>query len=116
MKTYIFTAVIFLVIAYKKCGQPSDSAIPSCIQDKIEAIKKQSRWNPPATVEEYNYNGRRVFLFSSNCCDQLNEAFDENCNYICAPSGGLTGKGDRKCDDFEAGAKFVKIVWKDDRQ
>jgi len=115
MKSYIFTALIFFTIAYKKCGKPSEPVIPSCIQDKIELIKKQPRWNPPASVEEYKYDGRRVFLFSSNCCDQFNEAFDESCNYICAPTGGLTGKGDRKCEDFKTNAQLVKLVWKDDR-
>jgi hypothetical protein len=77
--------------------------------------QKGARWNPPAKVEEYRYGGRRVFLFSANCCDQFNEAFDDSCNYICAPSGGMTGKGDRKCLDFKAVAQFVKVVWQDER-
>lgn len=115
MKSYIFTAVIFLSIAYQKCAKPPALTIPSCIQDKIQEIKNQPRWNPPASVEEYNYEGRRVFLFSSPCCDQYNELFDENCKYICAPTGGMTGKGDRKCEDFKDKAVFVKLVWKDER-
>jgi hypothetical protein len=115
MKSYLFTAVIFFSIAYQKCGKQAAPVIPDCIQAKIEAIKKQPRWNPPATVEEYRYKGQRIFVFSSNCCDQYNEAFDESCNYICAPSGGYTGKGDRKCEDFKQEAQFVKLVWKDDR-
>ena len=55
------------------------------------------------------------FLFSSNCCDQYNVAYDENCKAICAPSGGIAGSGDRKCLDFSSTAKFVKLVWKDPR-
>lgn len=115
MNSYIFTAIVLLSVAQKKCDKNSAPAIPSCIQAKIEAIQKQPKWNPPAKVEEYNYNGKRVFLFSANCCDQFHQAFDENCNYICAPSGGITGKGDRKCDDFRDKAQLVKVIWKDER-
>src|SRR5829696_2747169 len=73
MKSYIFTALILLSIAQQKCGKNLPSAFPSCIQAKIEEIKKEPRWNPPASVEEYNYNGKRIFLFSANCCDQYNQ-------------------------------------------
>jgi hypothetical protein len=67
-------------------------------------------------VEEYRYNGKRVFLFSSNCCDQYNEVVDEACTYVCAPSGGITGKGDRKCLTFKDSAQLVRVVWKDERK
>lgn len=115
MKSYIFLAALFVSVAQRKCRTAAAPSIPVCIQEKIEAIKKQPRWNPPASVEEYNYNGRKVFLFSSPCCDQYNEAYDENCRYLCAPSGGYTGKGDQKCADFKTVAKFVKLLWKDER-
>jgi hypothetical protein len=92
------------------------TSIPKCIQSKIDSIKKEPRYNPPAEVTEYSYNDKRFFLFSSDCCDQYNSLFDENCNYVCAPSGGFTGKGDMKCNDFTEKAKLVKQVWKDDRK
>ena len=114
MKSFLFTLVIFLTIAAKKCGTQNEN-IPTCIQQKIDQIKKQPKWNPPAEVHEYNYKGKRVFYFSSNCCDQYNVVYDENCNYVCAPSGGYTGKGDGKCADFKENAKEVRLVWKDDR-
>lgn len=115
MKYYLFIAVILFAVAFQKCHKLPSLSIPPCIQEKIDGIKKQLRWNPPAEVNEYSYNGKRVFLFSADCCDQYHELVDENCNYLCAPSGGLTGKGDRKCEDFNAKATFVKLVWKDDR-
>ena len=92
------------------------AAIPKCIQTKIDSLKKVPRFNPPAEVNEYTYNGKRAFLFSSDCCDNYNVLLDENCNYICAPSGGFTGKGDMKCTDFTEKAKLVKVVWKDERK
>ena len=114
MKSVFFTLTIFLTIMAKKCNAPKQG-LPSCISKRIEEIKKQPQWNPPAEVYEYSYNGRRVFYFSSDCCDHYNTVVDENCNEVCAPSGGITGKGDGKCDDFKTNAKMVKLVWKDER-
>ncbi|HYK55988.1 MAG TPA: hypothetical protein VEV15_05880 [Flavisolibacter sp.] len=114
MKSYIFTFVILLLVAAQTIKKGKEE-LPLCLQQKIEEIKQQLKWNPPAEVHEYNYNGKRVFYFSSNCCDRYNVVFDEKCEYVCAPSGGITGKGDGKCADFSTKAQYVKLVWKDDR-
>jgi hypothetical protein len=116
MKAIIFGYFILISVAQKQCSKAANSQIPACIQSRIEAIKQQPRWNPPADVTEYRYGGKRVFLFSSNCCDQYNEVLDEKCNYVCAPSGGMTGEGDRKCTGFSENAQLIKVVWKDERQ
>jgi len=87
----------------------------SCINRKINRIKSQRKWNPPAQVNEYIYKGKHVFLFSADCCDQFSELYDENCNLVCAPYGGISGQGDGKCNDFQTTAQFVRLVWKDDR-
>lgn len=92
------------------------TSIPSCIQQKIDSIKKEKVWNPPAQINEHEYNGRKVYLISAPCCDFFITAVDANCNYICAPSGGFTGIGDRKCPDFNKKAKFLRVVWKDERK
>ena len=115
MKSALFTLVIFLTIAAEKCKKDSEQKIPPCIQQKIDAIKKEPKWNPPAEVYEYRYNDRRLFYFTSNCCDQYNVVYDEKCNYVCAPSGGISGKGDMKCADFNEKAEKIRLVWKDER-
>jgi hypothetical protein len=45
------------------------------------------------------------------CCDFYNEVYDANCNFLGAPDGGFTGKGDGKIPDFFAEAKNEKLVW-----
>lgn len=114
MKSFLFTLVILLTIAAEKCKQAIEK-VPPCIQQKIDQIKKEPKWNPPAQVYEYLYNGKKVFYFSSNCCDQYNTVYDERCSYVCAPDGGITGKGDNKCADFIEKATKVRLVWKDER-
>lgn len=91
------------------------ASMPRCIQNKIDAIKKEARWNPPATVTRYLYKGKYVYAFSSNCCDQFNYVYDDQCNVICAPSGGFTGKGDNKCPEFAKEATEEMLIWKDER-
>jgi hypothetical protein len=90
-------------------------SIPLCIQGKIDSIKSLPKWNPPAEVHEYIFRGKRAFLFSADCCDFPSPLFDSACNYICAPYGGYTGKGDMQCPEFDKEAKKVRIVWKDSR-
>ena len=115
MKSFLFTLVIILTVAAQKCKKDLEPLIPTCIQLKIDQIKKEPRWNPPAEVSEYKYEGKRVFYFTSNCCDQYNQVYDDSCILRCAPNGGLTGKGDGKCNDFFQAAEKVAVVWKDER-
>lgn len=91
-------------------------AVPDCIVQRIDSIRKEPKWNPPAEVNEYIYNGKTVYLFSSPCCDFFNPVYGADCNYVCAPSGGFTGRGDGKCPGFDSTAKFVRLVWKDERK
>ena len=114
MKYLLFLIIPFLADSTcNKAKQVTDT--PACIQQKIDQIKAQPKWNPPAEVNEYMYQDKKVYLFSSNCCDQYNMLYDENCNALCAPSGGFTGRGDGKCADFNDKAKHVRLVWKDER-
>ena len=112
---FLLIMTIAVVAVARSCHKEKSGIIPVCIQRKIDSIKTQPKWNPPAQVDAYEYNGKTVYLFSSNCCDQYNELYDVQCRYICAPTGGYTGKGDGNCADFTTTAKHIKTVWKDDR-
>ena len=115
MKFYLAIAFLSLTGSVQKCKKSNAAHIPACVQKKIDSLKAQPMWNPPATVYEYTYKGKTVYAFSADCCDQYNELLDDNCNYLCAPSGGFTGRGDGKCPDFAAEAKQVRLVWRDER-
>jgi hypothetical protein len=118
MKYSIFS-IAFLVLVFacqrKTPAATGDKGIPTCIQHKIDSIKKEPVWNPPAEIHEYEYEGKRVYLISADCCDFFTIAVDTDCNYVCAPSGGITGRGDGKCKEFGTSAKMIRVVWKDDR-
>ncbi len=112
----ILFIVFTLALSANNCHKSKIASIPPCIQARIDEIKKDKPWNPAAEVHEYTYQGKRVFYFNSRCCDFYNTVYDENCNYVCAPDGGITGTGDRKCPDFRTSAKEVRLVWKDERK
>jgi len=115
MMKFILIFIIPLMITQEQCNKNKLAEIPDCVQQKINTIKAKPKWNPPATVTEYLYNGKKVYLFTSDCCDQYIELYDNDCNYLCAPSGGIAGSGDRKCTDFYSTATLIREVWKDER-
>jgi hypothetical protein len=114
MKWTLFI-LLLAVLKAGDCNKEKAAKIPPCIQEKIDAIQQQPKFNPPATVYRYWYNNKYVYLFSSDCCDQYNYLYDKDCTLICAPSGGLTGKGDGKCPNFKQMASDEKLIWKDSR-
>jgi hypothetical protein len=119
MKKNFLYPLCFLVLV--ACGNtkksttvpgPIFSTLPSCMQDQVMKIEKNEHPDAPIQIDEYEYQGKRVFLFTADCCDQYNIVFDENCKGICAPSGGIDGRGDRKCSGFLEEAKHVRLVYK----
>ncbi len=88
-------------------------SIPPCVQQLIDDGRKETPSTAPVQVDEYLYNGKKVFLLTAQCCDFFNEVYDENCKKICAPTGGFTGKGDGNCPEFSKEAKLIKTIWKE---
>ncbi len=86
-------------------------SIPVCVRKMIDEANKEIPPNAPVQVDEYSYNGKTVFLLTAQCCDQFNTLYDDSCKMICSPSGGITGRGDRKCEDFSKTAKHIKMIW-----
>jgi hypothetical protein len=111
----LIAAVLFIILQSEGCKKERTIRLPPCIQGKIEAISQQPKYNPPATVYRYLYGDRYVYLFSSDCCDQYNYVYDKDCNVICAPSGGITGRGDGRCSNFRQVAGDETLIWKDPR-
>lgn len=112
---WFFAAILFVILQSQRCNKDKAIRVPPCIQDRIEAIQQLPKYNPPATVYRYLFGNNYVYLFSSDCCDQYNYLYDKNCNILCAPSGGINGKGDGRCANFFTVATDETLVWKDPR-
>lgn len=89
------------------------AALPDWLQARIKLHQTQAVANPPISISQGLYQNKTVYYETSDCCDQFSSLYDENGSLICAPDGGLTGRGDGKCTDFEG--KMLKLVWQDPR-
>ncbi len=129
---YLLILLAFPLFSATECGKKKNSktvpgeqnsnsvsssdSIPVCVRKFIDSAMKEKPPTPPVQVDEYLYNGKKVFLFTAPCCDFFNTVYDENCKPVCSPTGGITGKGDGNCEDFVAKAKHIKLVWKNPEQ
>ncbi|WP_128543574.1 DUF6970 domain-containing protein [Larkinella soli] len=114
MRTLVSLLALVLVLSCQE-KNPAPEQLPDCIQSVIQEIRNGEVWNPPAQIYRYDFQGREVFYVSSRCCD-LPSLVIADCDTLCAPDGGLTGRGDGRCPDFSREAKNPKLVWEDKRQ
>jgi len=92
------------------------TAIPVCVKKILDEAAKEIPANLPLQVDEYSFRGKTVFLFTADCCDFYNVVYSDSCVKICAPSGGITGKGDGQCPEFSKEARHVKLIWKKEQK
>ena len=123
---YLLLLLIIPAISGSECGKKKDkakadteteqlidsTALPACVQQLIDDAKKEDPPNLPEQVDEYLYKGKKIYLVTAPCCDFFNMVYDDSCKNICAPTGGITGRGDGRCPDFDSVAKLVKQIWK----
>ena len=80
---------------------------PNCVKSKI----RKGQNDCLNRVVSYDYNSETVYLFVPNCPDYMIELIDDKGKYLCAPSGGFSGKGDGLCPDFHSIATEKEVIW-----
>ena len=113
MKSLVSILILTLMLNCQE-KNPVPALTPDCIQQVIEKIKQEDLWNPPATVYRYDFKGQEVYYIPARCCD-IPSLVIANCDTLCAPDGGFTGKGDGRCPNFFEEAKNPVLVWEDTR-
>ncbi len=107
--------VSFILALFSCNDKECDKEIPPCIEKLINELKSDPVRNPPGQVWEWDTDEGIYYYITSDCCDQWNYLYDDQCNIVCAPDGGISGMGDGKCLDI--GDNIVKsLIWSDDRQ
>ena len=91
------------------------TARPQWLKARIAAVLAERKRNPITRVLRYNYGGQTVYFESAACCDQYSQVFDTKGRLVCQPTGGITGKGDGKCPDFDKNKTNENLVWQDPR-
>lgn len=97
------------------CATSTPSGNPAFIDQLIDQFENEPVGNPPQSIWSYEYNGQVVYYVPQQCCDQFSTLYNSTGDVICAPDGGLDGKGDGGCTDFFSTRINELLVWQDTR-
>jgi len=123
-KIWIIIIILVLagggILAWQYFGVPKEEVktseeIPDWIKELITSEESGPVANPPASLTLCEYKNQIVYYLPPRCCDIPSVLYSENGNVICAPDGGITGKGDGRCPDFFEARENCEVIWKDAR-
>jgi hypothetical protein len=113
LAVFLFLLVSMLMVSScEKLVLPDET--PACVNSKIREIKDEEVRNPPAEIWKWEVDGGTYYYITSYCCDAFSELYDDKCNLLCAPDGGITGGGDGRCPSWTSQPEKT-LVWKDPR-
>ncbi|MFD1468054.1 DUF6970 domain-containing protein [Hymenobacter caeli] len=118
LQPFCWALLSILPLVASQCRETASEPGPNCgasIQTKIAELQAQPKGNPAYEIWQYTYHGQKVYLVTSSCCDQYITLYDECLNVLCAPSGGITGRGDGRCPEFYQLSTNRQLVWRDPR-
>jgi len=101
-----------VLIGCRSAPRAAEPRAPDWLAAKIEGFQDSASANPPDLVASYTYQGRLVYYVSPRCCDQYSVLYDSTGAELCAPDGGITGRGDGRCPEFIAQRTNEKILWR----
>src|SRR5207249_5819354 len=99
---------LFLVLALSACATkpfPNEPPLPDWLTAIIDSLEHPPVSNPPAFIARYDYRGQTVYYVAPRCCDIRGVLYDSTGTVLCAPDGGIDGRGDGRCPDFLAERK-----------
>ncbi len=107
----LVTSIVFILLA--GCAQTTQSVNPAWLDKLIGQFESQPEANPPLSIWQYEYNGQVVYFVPAHCCDITSIVYDAQGTVLCAPDGGITGKGDGKCSDYFDTRTNEQLIWQD---
>jgi hypothetical protein len=91
------------------------SSRPLWLRQRIQNILSTRKRNPTIRILRYRYRDQTVYYESAPCCDQYSTLYDEKGAVLCHPEGGITGRGDERCANFNKRKTNELLVWQDPR-
>jgi hypothetical protein len=116
-KHFYLTGLLFLLsLGGLNSCKTSGLAVkaPDCVDDLIRTSLQNPPANPRTEVWLWELDGVKWYYFNAPCCDQFSTLYNADCEKVCAPDGGFTGKGDGQCPPGLDKAKKT-LVWSDQR-
>lgn len=81
------------------------------LKNIVTDLEKAPADNKDAEISQHTYYNRTVFFIRGRCCDIPSALYDCEGNKICEPDGGITGKGDGRCEDFFEKREGNTLLW-----
>ena len=113
MKPLRLTLAVLILAA--GCATPTPSTNPVWVDQLIKQFEGEPVGNPPQSIWRYKYNGQVVYYVPAQCCDMYSTLYDAAGAVVCAPDGGIDGRGDLRCADFGSQRTDEALIWKDSR-
>jgi len=108
-------AMMLLLAAGCAAPTPTPSGNPAWVDQLIQQFEREPVGNPPQSITRFKYNGQVVYYVPAQCCDMYSTLYDAAGNVMCAPDGGIDGRGDLRCPDFSSQRTDETLIWKDTR-
>ena len=113
MKQLRLTLAVLILAA--GCATATPSANPVWVDQLIQQFEGEPVGNPPQSIWRYTFNGQVVYYVPAQCCDMYSTLYDSTGKVVCAPDGGLDGRGDLRCPDFGSQRTDETLIWQDTR-
>jgi Domain of unknown function (DUF6970) len=108
-------AIISVLFLLSGCASSTQSANPAWVDELIQKFTSDPVANPPLSIWKYEYNGQAVYFVPAHCCDITSVLYNSEGTKLCAPDGGIAGRGDGKCSDFFDKRSNEQLIWQDNR-
>ena len=106
-------AMITIIFLLAGCAVATQTGNPAWVDQLIKKLESDPVANPPLSVWKYEYNGQVVYFVPQHCCDITSVLYDAEGAILCAPDGGIAGRGDGKCIDFFDKRSSEQLIWQD---
>ncbi len=104
-----------LILAGPAACANHPSSNPAWLDRLVAEFEAAPVANPPHRILRYRYRAQTDYYVPPSCCDQPSTLYDETGNRLCAPEGGLSGRGDGRCADFHDRRSDESVLWSDPR-
>lgn len=115
----LLSFILFFSISFSACNKNEialDIDAPACVKKMVNNSEKGKGFISIIAVYEWVIDGNKYYYLVSECCDFLNFLFDDECNEICAPTGGDNGGGSMDCPSFVYGdLESETLLWQKER-
>ncbi len=105
MKYLALLSLSATLLFFASCKKDIASGVPKCVKSKIQA------YNDLINVDEFFFQGKTVYTFSTDIADDFTYIYDESCALICQ-IGGFAGISNCNSENFYQAAIFKRNIWK----